>query len=182
MTRVPTGFTLLLGGARSGKSDLAVRIGRAWAGPVTFVATADVRGDDDLAARVARHRADRPDSWHIVEEPHDVANAIRSVDPGQLVIVDCITLWVSGLCTDGASLDDIGTAAGELADCLASRADPSVVVSNEVGLGVHPSTAIGRVFRDALGHANQRLARQAHRTLLLVAGRAVRLHDVEELW
>lgn len=182
MMRVPSGFTFLLGGARSGKSHLAVRMGQAWAGAVTLVATADVRGDDDLAARVARHRADRPVAWRVVEEPHDLANAVRSVEPHQLLIVDCITLWVGRLCSDGASLDAVGAAADELATFLAERADPSVVVSNEVGLGVHPPTALGREFCDALGHANQRLARRADRALLLVAGRAVPLRDVEELW
>ena len=182
MSATPAGVTLLLGGARSGKSDLAVRIGRSWGGPVTFIATADARGDDDdLAQRIERHRADRPGAWHLVEESIDVTGAVREIGAGHLVILDCVTLWVGRLLTGGASIEDVTAAADRLADALAARADPSVVISNEVGLGVHPSTAIGREFRDALGWANQRLAARATRTLLLVGGKALALHDPEEL-
>jgi adenosyl cobinamide kinase/adenosyl cobinamide phosphate guanylyltransferase len=172
---------LLLGGARSGKSDLAVRLGRAWAGPVTVIATAVPDGDADLAARVARHRAERPASWHTQEEPIALEDAVGRVDRSHLVIVDCITVWIAAQLRNGLTEDGADGLATRLAAALAARPAPSVVVSNEVGLGVHPSTVIGGVFRDVLGRANQRLAAHADRTLLLVAGRALPLQDPELL-
>jgi adenosyl cobinamide kinase/adenosyl cobinamide phosphate guanylyltransferase len=175
---VPEGTTLLLGGVRSGKSDLAVGIAGRWPGAVTVVATA-MATDDEMEARIERHRTDRPASWTTIEAPHDVLGAVATLDPDRLVIVDCITLWVAALLTAGAGEDDVAGAADALAVALANRPSPSVVVSNEVGLGVHPTTAVGRVFRDTLGRANQRLAARANRTLLMVAGRVVELRAID---
>jgi adenosylcobinamide kinase/adenosylcobinamide-phosphate guanylyltransferase len=187
--RVPHGVTLLLGGARSGKSTLAVGIGRAWPGAVTFVATArldDDLGDDDLAQRVARHRAERPPTWTTIEPsaaqtlPLDVCRAVRDAPTDALVIVDCVTLWIADeLVQHGGPASEV--AAQELARTVQGRVAPTVLVSNEVGLGVHPDTALGREFRDVLGRANAALAAVADRTLFLVAGRAVRLDDPWEL-
>lgn len=184
--RVPHGVTLLLGGARSGKSTLAVGIGRAWPGAVTFVATARLGGDDDLAARVARHRAERPPTWTTIEPtaapatPLDVRRAARDAPADALVIVDCVTLWIADeLVQRGGPATE--AAADELARTVQGRVAPTVLVSNEVGLGVHPDTALGREFRDVLGRANAALAAVAERTLFLVAGRAVRLDDPWEL-
>ena len=185
---VPTGFTLLLGGARSGKSALAVKLGESWPGAVTFVATAQLTGrDTDLAARVARHRDDRPTHWTTIEPVGrlvgDLVGEVAAVPEDSVVIVDCITLWVAAA-LDNASTEPIDAdrhrierAAEALANVLASRRAPSVVVSNEVGLGVHPETSIGLVFRDTLGRVNGILAARASRTLFLAAGRAVRLDD-----
>lgn len=190
---VPDGVTLLLGGARSGKSRLAVAIGRAWPGAVTFVATArldhDV-DDDDLAERVARHRAERPAAWSTIEPaaampkamaaPLDLCRAVRDAPGDTLLIVDCITLWAAdALIEGGGSATEL--AADELARTVRTRAAPTVLVSNEVGLGVHPDTALGREFRDVLGRVNAALAAVADRTLFLAAGRAVRLTDPWEL-
>ncbi len=193
---VPPGFTFLLGGARSGKSALAVMLGHAWPGAVTFVATARLTGHDtNLAARVARHRNDRPTHWTTIEPVGDLVGdlvgAAAAAPEDSLVIVDCITLWVAAALDDEITdaLDDacigpidadrhrIERTAGALANVLASRSAPSVVVSNEVGLGVHPETSIGLVFRDTLGRVNGTLAARASRTLFLAAGRAVRLDD-----
>lgn len=176
---VPPGVTLLLGGARSGKSALAVQLASKWDGPVTFVATATVE-DDDFAARVQRHRADRPASWPTVEEPRAVAAAVRGIDASHLVIVDCITLWVSSLTAEGCDEDDAAAAADDLADALCSRSAPTIVVTNEVGMGVHPATPLGRVYRDVLGRVNRRLAERADRALLVVAGQVLRLRRPEE--
>lgn len=167
------GLTLLLGGARSGKSSLAVSIGRRHRGPVTFVATLEPF-DDDLAGRVARHRDERP-AWPTIEAPLDLAGAMRGAEG--LAIVDCLTLWVNNLLHRGDPDDVIGVAAAEAAELAASREVPTVVVSNEVGLSVHPETELGRRYRDVLGRVNQTFAARADRTLLLVAGRAVRLDD-----
>ncbi|CAN5728278.1 MAG: bifunctional adenosylcobinamide kinase/adenosylcobinamide-phosphate guanylyltransferase [Ilumatobacteraceae bacterium] len=167
------GLTLLLGGARSGKSSLAVELGRRHDGPVTFIATLQPF-DDDLSQRVARHRDERPD-WPTVEAPVDLLDALRAAEG--LAIVDCLTLWVNNLLHTGHTEDEIEASAADAAEEAAGRRAPTVAVSNEVGLSVHPETELGRRYRDVLGRVNQHWARHAHRTLLLVAGRAVRLED-----
>ncbi|MGI9054048.1 MAG: bifunctional adenosylcobinamide kinase/adenosylcobinamide-phosphate guanylyltransferase [Ilumatobacteraceae bacterium] len=168
-----SGLLLLLGGARSGKSALAVELGRRHDGPVTFVATLDPF-DDELTARVGRHRAERPD-WPTIEERLDLAAALRRADG--LVIVDCLTLWINNLLQRGDTDDEIEALAVGTASMAAERSEPTIVVSNEVGLSVHPETPLGRRYRDVLGRVNQRWAARAQRSLLLVAGRAVRLDD-----
>lgn len=171
---VPPGVTLLVGGARSGKSTLAVQLGLAWPGPVTFVATARTDpADADLTARIARHRAERPATWTTVETDTEVPAAVRDAPADALVIVDCVTLWVAACFEKGGAEG----AAAELAEIAAARTSPTVVVSNEAGLGVVPAVEIARVYRDVLGRVNTALATRADRTLFLVAGRAVRLDD-----
>lgn len=178
-TRAVTGVTLLIGGARSGKSTLSVEMGERSGLPVTFLATAQAL-DGDMAERIDRHRAERPD-WPVVEEPVDLVGALATVPGDHLVIVDCLTLWVSNLLF--ADLDDatIGRRAASFSAAIAGRPGPSVVVTNEVGLGLHPDTALGRRYRDLLGRVNQVVAARADRTLWLVAGRAVPLVDPWEL-
>ncbi|MET0145100.1 MAG: bifunctional adenosylcobinamide kinase/adenosylcobinamide-phosphate guanylyltransferase [Ilumatobacteraceae bacterium] len=168
-------LTLLLGGARSGKSALAVEMGRRHAGSVTFVATAPVL-DHDLAGRIDRHRAERP-AWPTVEEPYDLAGALDGIAVDDLVVVDCLTLWVSNLMARGDE-DAAILADGEAtAEAAARRVGPTVVVSNEVGLGVHPETPLGLRYRDVLGLVNQAWAARAATTLFLVAGRAIVLDE-----
>ena len=166
-------LTLLLGGARSGKSAMAVELGRRHDGPVTMIATL-VPADDALVARVKRHRAERP-AWPTIEAPQDLVAALTRADG--LAIVDCLTLWVSNLMLRGDEDDAIDEAAAVAAAVAAQRDEPTVVVSNEVGLGVHPETELGLRYRDVLGRVNQRFAARADTSLLLVAGRAVRLGD-----
>lgn len=168
-------LTLLVGGARSGKSTLAVQLGERHDGPVVFVATAEPF-DDDLAQRIARHRDERPD-WPTVEVPVQLAAAVTGAPADALVIIDCLTVWVGNLfhhLPDAAARSD---AYDSLLAALTQRTGATVVVSNEVGLGLHPDTALGRTYRDELGRLNQRVAAVAQRTLLLVAGRALELHD-----
>jgi len=149
---VPNGLTVLVGGARSGKSDLAVRLGRAWDGPVVFVATAE-RLDADINARIDRHRLDRP-AWPTIEEPIELKAALGRVAIGALVIVDCITVWVSNLMRAHRTADEIIGAAHDVAAVTVDRSGPTIVVTNEVGLGVHPETELGRDYRDTLGWVN----------------------------
>ena len=165
-------LVLLLGGARSGKSALAVRWGHGYAGPVTFVATAEA-GDDEMAERIARHRAERPAGWTTIEEPTAVAAAVRTAEREALVIVDCLTLWVSNMLSRGD--DDVLAAADDIADAARRRAAPTVVVSNEVGWGIVPADPATRRYRDLLGAVNARMAARAQRSLLMAAGRAVAL-------
>ncbi len=166
-------LTLLIGGARSGKSSMAVELGRRHNGPVTVIATL-VPDDDALVARVTRHRAERPD-WPTIEAPHDLVGALGRAEG--LAIVDCLTLWVSNLMLRGDDDEAIDNAAVLAADAAAQRGEPTVVISNEVGLGVHPETELGLRYRDVLGRVNQRFATRAETSLLLVAGRALALKD-----
>jgi adenosylcobinamide kinase / adenosylcobinamide-phosphate guanylyltransferase len=171
-------LTLLLGGVRSGKSRLATEMGvrhQAAGGTVVFVATAEPF-DDDLRDRVWRHRVERP-NWPTVEEPIDLARAIAAIPAEALAIVDCLTVWTGNLFhhlpDEAGRHAHLDAAVGALVE----RAGPTVVVSNEVGLGLHPETELGREYRDELGRLNQRVAAVADRTLFLVAGRAVPLVD-----
>jgi adenosyl cobinamide kinase/adenosyl cobinamide phosphate guanylyltransferase len=168
-------ITFLVGGVRSGKSTLAVEIGRRHEGDVVFVATAEPF-DDETRTRVARHRMERPD-WPVVEAPVDLADAISSIDGDALVIVDCLTVWAGNLGESGEQAEKVFVRAAEVVIALLARRGPSVVVSNEVGMGVHPSSELGRAYRDILGAVNQSFARAADRTLFLVAGRALPLVD-----
>jgi adenosylcobinamide kinase/adenosylcobinamide-phosphate guanylyltransferase len=164
---------LILGGARSGKSRHALELGRASAGHVTFVATAEAR-DADLAARIARHRAERPAAWTTIEEALDLVGACRAAAAGaDLVLVDCLTLWIANRMLAGESDDAVLGGAEALARLLGERPAAFVIISNEVGEGVHPPTSDGLRFRDLLGQVNQRVAAAADRVTLMVAGIAV---------
>jgi adenosylcobinamide kinase / adenosylcobinamide-phosphate guanylyltransferase len=164
---------VLLGGARSGKSALAVELGRRWDGRVSFVASAEVR-DGDMRRRVDRHRRERPADWQLVEEPLElVALPLWSSDA--LVIIDCLTLWVANLLEAGRDEDAIVEEARHLASALRARPAPTVVVSNEVGLGVVPATPLGRRFQDLLGRVNRVFVERADTALFVVSGRVLAL-------
>jgi adenosylcobinamide kinase / adenosylcobinamide-phosphate guanylyltransferase len=176
------GVVLLLGGARSGKSTWAVRLGERHAaagGNVVFVATAEPF-DDDMRTRIERHRVERP-QWPTVEAPVELAAAVSACKPSAMVIVDCLTTWWANLFAHDLDASARSAHADALLSALAARVATTVVVSNELGLGLVPDTELGRVYRDELGRLNQRVAATAERSLLLVAGRALRLDDPEEL-
>ena len=166
------GFVLLLGGARSGKSRLADRLGREFAGPVTFIATATA-GDEEMAERIRRHQEARLPHWTTVEASLALAGAISSTPADSFVIVDCLTLWVSNLLGSGQSADQVSALAEEAARGLAQRR--GVAVTNEVGMGIVPANELARTFRDVLGAVNATFADYAERSLLMVAGRALEL-------
>jgi adenosyl cobinamide kinase/adenosyl cobinamide phosphate guanylyltransferase len=175
------GLTVLLGGARSGKSSLAVDIGTRYDGPVTYIATAPGIAtapalDDDMAERIERHIAERPPEWTTIEERTDLIAALDGTG-GSLAIVDCLTLWTSNMMWEGRSDAEIERRAVHTARHAAARSAPVVVVSNEVGLGVHPETDLGRRYRDVLGRVNQAWVAESTRSLFLVAGRAFALRD-----
>jgi adenosylcobinamide kinase/adenosylcobinamide-phosphate guanylyltransferase len=171
-------LTLLIGGARSGKSSLAVDMGHrhhAAGIAVTYIATAPVL-DDDMADRVERHRDERPTKWSTIEEEIDLVGALAKVETG-LAIVDCLTLWTSNLMWRGLLDSEIRSRSDHAAAAAAARKDPTVVITNEVGLGIHPETDLGRRYRDVLGWVNQTWAKAANPALLLVAGQALPLTD-----
>ena len=168
------GFTFLVGGARSGKSSLAVRLAAESGRTVVFVATSEAR-DEEMAARIERHRGERPPEWSIVEAPLDLAGALAAVEDEACIVLDCLTLWTSNALEAGWSDEAVAEAAAEVAGLAASRAAPTVVVSNEVGLGIVPDTPLGRRYRDLHGRVNAIFAGAAERACLVVTGRALEL-------
>jgi adenosylcobinamide kinase / adenosylcobinamide-phosphate guanylyltransferase len=161
---------LILGGARSGKSHHALARARQSDGPVAFLATAQAL-DAEMRTRIARHRAERPGGFTTVEEPFDIVSACRRLAGRYaLALVDCLTLWVSNRILRGDGDDAILSAADELAGLMGERHLSLVLVSNEVGQGVHPPTPVGLRFRDVLGSVNQRVAAAADAVTLMVAG------------
>ena len=173
-------MTLLLGGARSGKSALAERLAARWDGPVTVVVTAQAR-DAEMAERIRRHRARRPAGWRTIEEPLDLEAALAKAPAEAQVVLDCLTLWVSNLVEQGLTDEQVGQLARSAAAAAAARAAPTVVVSNEVGSGIVPADPLSRRYRDLLGQVNAVWAAAAGQALLLVAGRAVPLADPLEV-
>lgn len=160
-------ITLVLGGTRSGKSEVAEKLAGQLPSPVFYFATASVEGDDDLARRVAVHQRRRPSEWTTIEAGAELADALRSTRQGT-ALVDALGPWV-------ASHPDFVVDTQGLIDALMGRDGDAVVVSDEVGLGVHPSTEAGRRFRDALGDVNRSVADIADEALLVVAGRVLPL-------
>ena len=159
----------IVGGARSGKSRFAIERFSP-DDRVVFVATAEAR-DEEMAKRIARHRAERPSRWSTLEEPIELVSRLRDLDEGyDVVIVDCLTLWVSNLLLRGERDDAILERADALAGLIRNRRSSITVVSNEVGEGVHPETAAGLRFRDALGRVNQQVAAACETVVLMVAG------------
>jgi adenosylcobinamide kinase/adenosylcobinamide-phosphate guanylyltransferase len=167
-------LTLLLGGARSGKSTLAVRRAAAGAAPVVFVATGEAR-DEEMAERIARHRAARPPTWQTVEAPAGLGDALRLAPEASTVIVDCLSLWVSNLLEKGLDDDEVLSAARAAATLAAARPGLTLAVSNEVGMGIVPMHPLGRRYRDLLGRVNAMWAEAADEAVLVVAGRQLGL-------
>jgi adenosylcobinamide kinase / adenosylcobinamide-phosphate guanylyltransferase len=172
---------VVLGGARSGKSSHAESLARRHGGAVTYVATAPrIDGDDDLEARIARHRADRPAGWATIETELDLAGALA--DAGDtFVIADCLTTWTGNLLHHGRSEADALAACDDALAVASRRLATTVVVSNEVGMGIVPGDALSREYRDLLGRINQRWVAAADRAMLMVAGRALPLHHPDDL-
>jgi adenosylcobinamide kinase/adenosylcobinamide-phosphate guanylyltransferase len=161
-----TQLTLVLGGARSGKSRYAEGLITALPSPWIYVATAQA-GDAEMAERIATHRAQREAGWQVIEAPHDLVRALDAAPAGTPVLVDCLTIWLSNRMLAEA---DVATEIGRLEDALDRRAGPVVLVSNEVGSGIVPDNALARRFRDLQGRLNQRIAARADRVALVVAG------------
>jgi adenosylcobinamide kinase/adenosylcobinamide-phosphate guanylyltransferase len=159
--------TLVLGGARSGKSALAERLVSESGLARVYVATATA-GDDEMRERIARHRAQRGDGWRTVEEPLALLDCLaREAARERAVVVDCLTLWLSNLMHAGQD-DEAETR--KLAAWLPRADGPIILVSNEVGLGLVPETPLGRRFRDAQGRLNQRVAAAVDSVVFIAAG------------
>ena len=169
--------TLVLGGARSGKSTHAEALIAATGAPAAvYIATA-AAGDGEMAARIAAHRARRGPAWTTLEAPLDLPAAIGTAG-GRPALVDCLTLWVSNLMHAGR---DVAAAGEALCAALASAAAPVVLVSNEVGLGIVPDNALARAFRDEAGRLNQRVAACCARVVFVAAGLPLTLKNEIEV-
>lgn len=160
------GLTLVLGGARSGKSRHAEELIEALPPPWSYLATGQAY-DDEMAERIALHRARRSADWVTLDAPHDLAATLRDVPPGRPVLVDCLTLWLTNRLLAEADLTKESAA---LVEALAAHDGPVVVVSNETGLGIVPDNALARRFRDAQGRLNQMVAARADTVIFMVAG------------
>ena len=196
---VPPRLILILGGARSGKSAFAERLAARSGRTVAYIATA-TDSDDEMRERIARHRASRPQKWHTIEEPLDLAEAVqRAYHLADVALLDCVTLWLGNTLLqepgehesdvqgneelritsspfDDRSMQQISALLAVMQNAEAGKT--LIVVSNEVGLGIVPAYPLGRVYRDTLGYINQRLAQDADRVYLMVAGMAV---DIKSL-
>jgi adenosylcobinamide kinase / adenosylcobinamide-phosphate guanylyltransferase len=164
MSSVPK-LTLVLGGARSGKSRHAEGLIAALPPPWTYVATAEA-GDEEMAARIKSHRERRGAQWRTIEAPRELAKALAACGDGP-VLVDCLTLWLSNLMLAEANVEEETV---QLEETLAATKGPLVLVANEVGSGIVPGYPLGRRFRDMQGILNQRIAARAERVILMVAG------------
>jgi adenosylcobinamide kinase / adenosylcobinamide-phosphate guanylyltransferase len=188
-------LVLILGGARSGKSSFAQQLAQRSERSVAFIATATA-SDEDMRNRIILHRATRPAHWHTIEEPLELARALRqAADVADVILLDCVTVWLSNWFFSQGDPDRIETTAisssysktaldaiEELLTTLAALdgSKTLIAVTNEVGLGIVPAYMLGRVYRDVLGHVNQRLATAAAHVYLMIAGLGVdvkRLHS-----
>lgn len=170
-------MTLILGGARSGKSSHALKLAEESRKSVTFIATAQAY-DDEMSARIQKHKAERPGGWETLELPLNIAPSVSQIT-SNVVILDCVTLWMTNLLMQYVK-DDL---VDEVPFMLAAQTETEsllaaihitnqewLIVSNEVGLGLVPPYQMGRVYRDGLGWANQRLAQAADKVIFMVAG------------
>jgi adenosyl cobinamide kinase/adenosyl cobinamide phosphate guanylyltransferase len=170
-------LVLLIGGARSGKSQTAQRMAEGQPAPVVVIATGEA-GDEEMAKRIARHQRERPASWQTIEEPLHLGETIEGTDGESCVIVDCLTLWTAN------ALERLGDAeteahAASAAAVASSRRGLTIAVTNEVGLGLVPDNPVGRSYRDLLGRVNAIWAGAASEVLLLIAGRALTLERAD---
>jgi adenosyl cobinamide kinase/adenosyl cobinamide phosphate guanylyltransferase len=163
-------LVLYLGGARSGKSRLALERAQTGGENVVFVATGEAL-DEEMAERIERHRSERPPGWRTVEEPVELERAIRDAPRDATVVVDCLSLWVANV-FESRPAEELAVGAAAAA---AARAGLTLAVTNEVGLGIVPDNALARRYRDVLGRVNTTWAAAADEAYLVVAGRALRL-------
>jgi adenosylcobinamide kinase/adenosylcobinamide-phosphate guanylyltransferase len=165
-------LTLVLGGARSGKTSHALGLAAAAGLERVYLATAQAF-DEEMASRIARHRAERAEGWSTREEPFDLADAVSAeAAPGRIVLVDCLTLWLSNVML--AERDLVAARSG-LLDAMRGARGPVIFVSNEVGLSIVPENALARRFRDEQGWLNQAVASAADRVVFVAAGLPIRL-------
>jgi adenosylcobinamide kinase/adenosylcobinamide-phosphate guanylyltransferase len=168
-------ITLVLGGARSGKSRFAIRLARKAGRKAAFIATCQGL-DAEMARRISSHRKARPPGWRTVEEPLEISSAVRRLGNAyDVVLIDCLTLWVSNMLMKRSREKVIETGATKLIGALGRIRGDAILVSNEVGLGIVPANALARDFRDIGGRINQIVARSADEVYFMIAGIPVKI-------
>jgi adenosylcobinamide kinase/adenosylcobinamide-phosphate guanylyltransferase len=167
-------IVLIGGGVRSGKSSFAVDRGLALGERRAFIATA-TRSDDEMNARIDRHQVDRRNAFKTVEEPLALAGALEALIGHDVVVVDCLTHWLSNLLVRKIAIDDILTQVDSVVTVLQKRHFHALLVTNEVGMSIHPPTPLGRAFVEICGFAHQRFARAADEIHLAVLGTMLRI-------
>lgn len=170
-------LTFITGGARSGKSALAVQIALESDGKVAFIATASA-GDEEMERRILMHKKSRPEKWTTIEEPRDIASAITSAHGYDIVIIDCLTLLLSNLICECSDLDETDWILEEVKKIAESARDfegKVIVISNEVGMGIVPENRLAREFRDLAGKANQIMAKSADRIYVCFSGITIQI-------
>jgi adenosylcobinamide kinase / adenosylcobinamide-phosphate guanylyltransferase len=166
---------LVGGGVRSGKSAFAVELAQRLGESRAFVATAKVY-DQEMAERIGRHQRERGDRFSNYEEPYELPELLEGLQGHDVVVVDCLTLWISNLLIRKSSVDDILSRVDRLVEVLRARRFHAVLVTNEVGMSVHPETALGRRFQDVTGWTHQRVSRAADDIYLAVLGTLLHVH------
>lgn len=159
-------LSLILGGARSGKSAFAERLATSTNRPRAYIATSQAF-DAEMEAKIAKHRQDRGPDWQTIETPLDIGSALAEVTPNSVVLIDCLTLWLSNQMHAEADIDAEIT---NLLTVLSATPNPVICVSNEVGMGLVPDTPLGRQFRDFQGRLNREIAEQADLAVFVAAG------------
>ncbi len=167
----PKAKILILGGIKSGKSRLALKIASQFSGPRFFVATAEPF-DEEMARKIAAHRKERGQSWHTLEAPVELPNTLRKLPSQGVCLVDCLTVWLGNL---WHYQKDLETYCEDLLKAIEEMKIPCVFVSNEVGLGIMPAEKAGKTFAEKLGLLNQRVAGVCEEVYLVVAGSPLRL-------
>lgn len=170
----------LVGGARSGKSSLAVELARESQRSVTVIVTAESR-DEEMEERIRRHREARPAAWRTVEAPFELRGSLEAVPTEDVLVVDCLSFWVANVLERGDSDEEVEREAASVAQLAAARSAFTVAVSNEVGLGVVPVNGLARRYRDLLGRVNATWAQAADEAAFVVAGRVLRLDKASVL-
>ncbi|HMF17987.1 MAG TPA: bifunctional adenosylcobinamide kinase/adenosylcobinamide-phosphate guanylyltransferase [Gemmataceae bacterium] len=165
---------LIGGGVRSGKSDFALSLARQLGQRRLFLATAQA-GDDEMTDRIRRHRQARGDDFITIEEPLAIAEAVRRHAEFDVVVLDCLTLWLSNLLLNGCSLEQILQHVDDFLAVLGKQTGHVVIITNEVGMGIVPENALGRQFRDVAGLAHQRISQAADEVYLAVLGTILRI-------
>lgn len=173
-------LALVLGGARSGKSRYALDLAGTFPSPRLYMATAEA-GDEEMRARIAQHRRTRGEGWDTVEAPLDLAAALgRAEGRYKVILVDCLTLWLSNWLIRGGDRAELERVCGELAAEVEKATTPTILVSNEVGWGIVPDNPLAREFRDRAGWLHQLLSAAADLVVLLVAGLPLILKSAHE--
>jgi adenosylcobinamide kinase / adenosylcobinamide-phosphate guanylyltransferase len=168
-------IALVGGGVRSGKSAFAVRLAEKLGARKAFIATA-IAYDEEMQERISRHQRERADRFQTHEEPYALPDRIRLLENQDVVVIDCLTLWVANMLLRKDTVDQILERVDELIHVLQSRRFHAVLVTNEVGMSVHPETALGRKFQDVTGWAHQRVSRAADDIYLAVLGTILHVH------